>query len=253
MKRKIIFSSTIILTLLLLLLSGGCKKKSAPASSAPPPPQPKAEIAKPTVSFSASPSSIEKGESSTLTWSTTGATNVTIEPGIGDVSTGGNRAVSPSSTTTYTLTAKGEGGITTATAQVSLNTPPPPQTTAGPAVKSLAELFNEDVRDVYFDYDKSDIRDDARPTLATAATFLKANGFIKFSIGGHCDERGSEEYNLGLGDRRANSVKNYLVSLGISADRMTAISYGKEQPVCHDSTEECWQKNRRAHFTLTNQ
>ena len=253
MKRKVISQGTIILTLLLLLLAGGCKKKVPVTKEPPPPPPTKAEIAKPTVNFSASPSSIEKGESSTLTWSTTGATNVTIEPGIGDVSIKGNRSVSPNATTTYTLTAKGEGGITTATEQVSVNAPPPPQTTPGPGVKSLAELFNEDVRDVYFDYDKSDIRDDAKPTLATAANFLKANNFIKFSIGGHCDERGSEEYNLGLGDRRANSVKSYLISLGISANRMTAISYGKEQPICHESNEECWQKNRRAHFTLTNQ
>lgn len=253
MKRKIVTKGTIVLTLLLLLLAGGCKKKTPVTAPTTPATPPKAEITKPSANFSSSPSSIEKGESSTLTWSTTGATNVTIEPGIGDVSTGGNRSVSPNATTTYTLTAKGEGGITTATAEVSVNTPPPPQVTAGPGVKSLAELFNEDVRDVYFDYDKSDIRDDAKPTLAAAATFLKANSSIKFSIGGHCDERGSEEYNLGLGDRRANSAKSYLVSLGISANRMTAISYGKEQPVCHESNEECWQKNRRAHFTLTNQ
>ncbi|MFN8007643.1 MAG: peptidoglycan-associated lipoprotein Pal [Terriglobia bacterium] len=250
MKRKVISQASVILTLLLLLLVAGCKKKTTPAQ-APPPPPAKPEVTKPTASLSASPSSIEKGESSTLTWSTSGATNVSIEPGIGDVSTSGNRSVSPSSTTSYTLTAKGEGGITTATAQVSVNAPPPPTPTSAPKVKSIAELFNEEVRDVYFDYDKSDIRDDAKPTLAAAANFLKTNSYIKFSIGGHCDERGSEEYNLGLGDRRANSVKTYLISLGITADRMTAISYGKEQPVCHDSNEECWQKNRRAHFTIS--
>ena len=250
MKRKIISQAIVALTLCLLLLAGGCKKKAPVTKEAPPPPAPKAEIAKPAVNFSASPSSIEKGESSTLTWSTTGATNVTIEPGIGDVSTSGNRSVSPNATTTYTLTAKGEGGITTATEQVSVSAPPPPQSAPAPVVKSLAELFTEDVKDVYFDYDKSDIRDDAKPVLATAANFLRTNNFIKFSIGGHCDERGSEEYNLGLGDRRANSVKNYLASLGISTDRMNAISYGKEQPQCHESNEECWQKNRRAHFTL---
>ncbi len=250
MKHKIISQGTVALALFLLLLAGGCKKKTPVSSPAPAPPQPKAEVAKPTANLSASPSSIEKGESSTLTWSTTGATNVTIDPGIGDVSTSGNRSVSPNATTTYTLTAKGEGGLTTATAEVSVNAPPAPMTTKAPAAKSIADLFTEEVKDVYFDYDKSDIRDDAKPTLATAANFLKTNNFIKFNIGGHCDERGSEEYNLGLGDRRANSVKSYLVSLGISADRMTAISYGKEQPICQESTEACWQMNRRAHFTL---
>jgi peptidoglycan-associated lipoprotein len=107
------------------------------------------------------------------------------------------------------------------------------------------------VRDIYFDYDKSDIREDAKATLNEAADFLKQNSSIKISIEGHCDERGSEEYNLGLGDRRAVATKNYLGSLGVSGDRMNTISYGKERPQCHEATEDCYQRNRRAHSVMT--
>jgi peptidoglycan-associated lipoprotein len=118
-------------------------------------------------------------------------------------------------------------------------------------VETLEESFTKNVRDVYFDYDKSDVRDDQKSTLADAASFLKTNSSVKFSIEGHCDERGSEEYNLGLGDRRANAVKNYLISLGIDAGRMNPISYGKERPQCREASEDCYQKNRRGHFVMT--
>jgi peptidoglycan-associated lipoprotein len=109
------------------------------------------------------------------------------------------------------------------------------------------------VQDVYFDYDRSDVREDARATLTRDADALK-NIFNTHStavvlIEGHCDERGSAEYNLGLGDRRATAAKEFLVQLGVPADRLRTVSYGKERPQCTDSNEECWQKNRRAHFS----
>ena len=125
--------------------------------------------------------------------------------------------------------------------------PPPPAV----VTETLDQAFSKNVRDVYFDYDKSDVRDDQKQTLADAASFLKTNSSVKFSIEGHCDERGSEEYNLGLGDRRANAVKNYLISLGIDAGRINPISYGKERPQCREATEDCYQKNRRGHFVMT--
>ena len=240
---------SLALVLFLLILSGGCKKK-APVSPAAPPPPP-LPPATPTVTISADPSTIEKGQSSTLTWSSTNATNVSIDQGIGDVSTSGSRSVSPSSSTTYTITAKGEGGIASATTRITVTTPPPPPAPPAPVTESLEEQFNKRVRDIFFDYDKSDIRDDAKPALSDAAEFLKQNSGIRFTIEGHCDERGSEEYNLGLGDRRANAAKNYLASLGVPVDRMNTISYGKERPQCRESNEECWQKNRRAHFAMT--
>jgi peptidoglycan-associated lipoprotein len=238
-----------IFCLLLLMLAGGCKKK-APVAAPPPPPPPPPPAAAPTVTLTANPTTIERGGSSTLTWSSTNATNVAIDQGIGDVSTSGTRSVSPSSSTTYTVTARGEGGAASATARITVTAPPPPPP---PAVvtETLDEQFRKRVRDVYFDYDKSDIRDDQKSTLSDAADFLKANPSLRFTVEGHCDERGSEEYNLGLGDRRANAVKNYLISLGVGADRMNPISYGKERPQCREATEECYQRNRRGHFVLT--
>lgn len=109
------------------------------------------------------------------------------------------------------------------------------------------------VSDVYFDYDKSEVRDDARTTLNKNAEALKAifaahpNGIV--TVEGHCDERGSAEYNLGLGDRRSTSVKEYLVNLGLPGDKIKVISYGNEKPTCTEANESCYQKNRRAHFS----
>lgn len=130
--------------------------------------------------------------------------------------------------------------------------PPPPPPPAPAREPSLRERFNSAVSDAYFDFDKSDIRDDARVALTRAAEFLRANPTVTIQIEGHCDERGSVAYNLGLGDRRANSARDFLISLGVSGDRITTISYGKERPFCTESTEQCWQQNRRAHLVCTN-
>lgn len=242
----------IALTFWLVLASAGCKKKTPVAPPVSPPPA--APTPAPTVSISADPSTIERGQSSNLSWSSTSAANVAIDQGIGDVATSGSRMVSPGSSTTYTITARGAGGTITASTRITVTTPPPPpappKPPAGPTVE---ELFSQRVRDIYFNYDKSDIRDDAKPNLTDAAEFLKQNVGARITIEGHCDERGSEEYNLGLGDRRANATKNYLQALGIAADRMTTISYGKERPQCPEANEECYQRNRRAHFVLRTQ
>jgi peptidoglycan-associated lipoprotein len=249
-KKKSVSFAWFALLFILLMLAGGCKKKVPVTPPPPPPPPPKAEA--PTVTISADPSTIEKGQSSTLTWRSTNATNVSIDQGIGDVSTSGSRSVSPSSSTTYTIVAKGEGGTSQASTRITVTSPPPPPPPPTAREESLEEQFNRRVKDIYFDYDKSDIRDDSKPTLSEAAAFLKQNSNIKFSVEGHCDERGSEEYNLGLGDRRANAAKNFLLSLGIAVDRMNTISYGKERPQCREANEECYQKNRRVHFVLSN-
>ncbi len=102
--------------------------------------------------------------------------------------------------------------------------------------------------DAFFDYDKSDLRLDGRDALSKTAEFLRSYAQVKVIIEGHCDERGSTEYNLGLGERRAQAAKNFLVSLGVSADRIETVSYGKERPFCTEHDENCWQQNRRAHF-----
>lgn len=105
--------------------------------------------------------------------------------------------------------------------------------------------------DVYFDFDRSNLTSSARDRLAQNAEFMNSNpGFI-FTIEGHCDERGTNEYNLALGDRRANSAISYLASLGVDSSRLTTISYGEEQPQCTTSGEGCWSQNRRAHFQIS--
>ncbi len=104
--------------------------------------------------------------------------------------------------------------------------------------------------DIYFDFDKYDIRPEAKPILQSVAEWLMKNKSADLLIEGHCDDRGTNEYNLALGDRRAKAVRDSLVSLGISSGRINFISYGEEKPLCTQKTEECWQKNRRAHFVV---
>ena len=105
-------------------------------------------------------------------------------------------------------------------------------------------------KDIHFDYDKYEIREDARITLRAVADYLIKNPANKILIEGHCDDRGTSEYNLGLGDKRAKSAKDYLVSLGVPSARVDVISYGKEKPLCTEHTEDCWARNRRAHFVI---
>jgi len=120
------------------------------------------------------------------------------------------------------------------------------------AQKSLAQLNNErPLTDVYFELDESTIKDDAKASLSTNATWLKRWTGTRINIEGHCDERGTAEYNLGLGERRANAVKAYLVELGVPGDRVVIVSKGKESPFCTESNESCWKQNRRGHFIIT--
>jgi len=140
--------------------------------------------------------------------------------------------------------------------------PPPPPAPAPPpaqlteeqifAQKSLEQLNSErPLTDVYFDLDKSELRDDSKAPLQKDADWMKKWASTAVTVEGHCDSRGSAEYNLALGSRRANAVKEYLVSLGVPTGRLTVISKGKEQPVCTEANESCWQQNRRGHFVVT--
>ena len=104
--------------------------------------------------------------------------------------------------------------------------------------------------DIYFDYDEYNIRDDAKSVLENIASWLLKNKSAKILIEGHCDPRGTNEYNLALGDRRAKATKDYLGALGIASNRIEILSYGEEKPLCFEETEECWAKNRRAHFVV---
>jgi peptidoglycan-associated lipoprotein len=227
-----------------ILLLGACHKKSAPVAPPQPPPPP----AKPTATLSASPSSVQSGQSVQLTWSTQNAADVTVDS-IGKVSSSGTRDIIPSASTTYTLTATGPGGTIQASARVTVTVPPPPPAVvqAGP---SDLELFQRSVKDIYFNYDRYDVRPADTAAFKADADFLAAHPSYKVTISGHCDERGSEDFNLALGSSRANAVRDELVKLGIARDRIKTISYGKEKPFCTESAEQCWQQNRRAHFSL---
>jgi peptidoglycan-associated lipoprotein len=240
-----LYRALLVAGLVATIFTGGCKKKPVPA---PPPsaPAPAPAPAQPTVTLSADPASINRGESSTLSWTSTNATQLTIAPGVGTVNAEGSTTVTPSDATTYTITASGPGGSANATARVNVTVPPPSVQKAPES--DLNELFLREVRDAYFDFNKADIRPDAREALTKTADFLRNYPQIRVTVEGHCDERGSTEYNLALGDRRASAVKQYLVSLGISADRMSTVSFGKEKPFCTEHNETCWQQNRRGHF-----
>jgi len=234
--------------LALMLVAGACRKEViAPPPAAPPPPPP--APARPTVTLQASPTFIQRGEGVTLNWSSTNATELTLSPGLGRVAPEGSTRVSPTESTTYTITAMGPGGTADHSARVTVAVPPPPPPPAPPRA-TIEELFRANVLDAYFDYDKSDIRPDAREALSRTAEFLRTHAQIRVIVEGHCDERGSTEYNLGLGERRAQAVRQFLISLGVSADRMDTVSLGKERPFCTESNETCWQQNRRGHFVM---
>lgn len=233
-----------VLALVAVLGAGACKKKVAPAPPAPAPPPPA-----PTATLTVSPETIQRGQTATLTWSTQNATEVTLE-GVGAVSTSGSQPVTPNESTTYRITVKGPGGSTDATARLTVTVPPPPPAPAPAPSATDEETFSQNVKDIYFDYDRYDLRPGDQATINANAAFLKQHPDYKFTIEGHCDERGSTEYNLALGDSRANAAKRGLAAAGVPASQMKTISYGKEKPVCTESNDACWQKNRRAHFAF---
>jgi peptidoglycan-associated lipoprotein len=235
-----------MLALCAIMLFAACHKKTAPPPPPPPPPP-----AGPTASLTASPDTIDKGQSSTLTWQTTNASDVSIDQGVGAVDANGSKQVSPTDSTTYTLTAKGAGGNQAATARVTVNAPPPPPPPPTQSSLTDEQAFAQNIKDIYFDYDKSDVRADQQSSIQADVAFLQQHPNISFTIEGHCDERGSTEYNLALGDSRASSVKNALVGAGIGADRIKTVSFGKEKPFCTESNEACWQQNRRGHFVYS--
>ena len=229
-----------------LVAVAGCKKKVAEAPP-PPPPPPLAATPAPTAQLMATPTVISAGDQVQLSWRTTDATTISID-GIGDVPSSGVKTVTPSQSTTYHLVARGSSGSADASARVTVNAPPAVSVPVN--TMSDEDLFKANVQDIFFDYDTAEIRSDAQATLAKDASFLSTHTGIKVVIGGYCDERGSDEYNLALGQNRANATKNALVTAGVAADRIRVISYGKEKPFCTDSNEQCWQLNRRGGFSM---
>ncbi len=235
-----------------LALVTGCHKKA----SAPPPytgPDTTASTAAPTATLSADPTAIDVGQSVVLNWRTTNATSVSID-GVGTVNVNGTQTVTPSNSTNFHLVAKGDGGTADANVRVTVRVPVAP--TAGNGSESnlgdmgTDEAFHAAVKDLFFDYDSYDLRSDAAGSAASAAAYLTQHPAIKIVIGGYCDERGSAEYNLALGENRAHAAETALVNAGIAANRLRVVSYGKEKQFCTEQDESCYQQNRRAQFTL---
>jgi peptidoglycan-associated lipoprotein len=235
---------TVVVLSTMMIFEGACGGKKPAAPAAPPPPPPPA----PTATLTANPNTVNAGQPTTLSWQTSNATDVSID-GLGAVDPSGSKQVTPADSTTYHLVAKGSGGTQEATARVTVTQ----GGTQAPSEVSLTDeqAFAANVKDIYFDYDAYTVRSQDQAVLQANATFLKQHPNIHFTIEGHCDERGSTEYNLALGDNRASSVKNALVQLGIPAASIRTISYGKEKPFCTESNEQCWQQNRRAHLVIS--
>jgi peptidoglycan-associated lipoprotein len=233
-----------VVLLVVLVAIAGCKKKTPPPPAATAPPMAALE---PTAQITASATELTAGDQVALTWRTTNANTASID-GLGDVPTSGVKTVTPTTSTTYHLVAKGAGG--TADASVRVTVTAPPAATAPANTLSAEEEFKANVQDIFFDYDKYDLRSDAQITISRDVSYLASHPNVKILIGGYCDERGSNEYNIGLGQNRADSTKKALIDAGITASRIRVISYGKERPFCTESTEACWQQNRRAGFAL---
>lgn len=238
----------VVLFVALIALAGcGNNKKNRPLPLDETAPAVSAPATAPTAQITATPTLVMKGDQVQLNWRTSDANTVSID-GIGEVPTTGVRTVTPTESTSYHLVAKGDGGTVEATTRVTVNLPPAvvvPTTTM-----SAEQEAKAGIQDAFFDYDTYDIRGDAQTTLSRDASFLVSHPELKVVIGGYCDERGSSEYNLALGQSRADAAKTALVTAGVAAARIRVISYGKEKPFCAESTEECWQLNRRAGFTL---
>jgi peptidoglycan-associated lipoprotein len=233
-----------------LLAATGCHnhaKTLPPPSSLPP----EVSAPAPTATFTADPLAVDQGQSVVLNWRTTNATNVSID-GIGDVSVNGTQTVTPASSTNFHLVAKGDGGTTEANVRVTVRVPTVPTMTTGSADDTMGtdSAFHAAVQDLYFDYDSYTVRPDAESSIAAAAHYLNAHPAIKILIAGYCDDRGSAEYNITLGENRANAGKQALVAAGVDASRIRVVSYGKERQFCTEETESCWQQNRRAQFTV---
>ncbi len=245
MKRELI---TVAILAILVFSAGACHRKPpAPVvpstpELAPAPPGP------PTCRLTAEPASVEQGHALTLSWTSKDATEITLEPGLGEQLAEGSTSVSPRESTTYSLTATGPGGTTSCSARVTVSVPAPSASSVSESNLGGEPPLSAQLRDAFFDLDKSDLRQDAREALTADANVLKAHPGTTFAIEGYCDERGSEEYNLGLGERRADVTQDFLTSLGVPAARLSTISYGKTRQSCTEHTEECWEKNRKAHL-----
>jgi peptidoglycan-associated lipoprotein len=242
-KSSLPFELLCLFTILAFLLTGCAKKHAVATAPQTPPPPPPVDA-----SLTATPSTIQKGQSVELAWHSSNAESVSID-GLGTLPATGTRVVTPEESTTYTLRASGPGGSKESTARVTVNLAAIAATDT--SKEDLAQLFSQNIKDVFFDYDSYAVPSAQSQSIAANVQFLSQHPGIKIVLEGHCDERGSNEYNLALGDSRVQAVKRELMRLGVNPDRLQVVSYGKEKPFCTEATEQCWQQNRRAHFTLS--
>jgi peptidoglycan-associated lipoprotein len=217
--------------------------------------------AAPTVTLRADSSSLERGQKTVLRWESTNTKILTIT-GLGEVKGSGEQEISPRVSTTFTATALGDGGNATASVRITVTDPPPPEppaerprvTAPPPSGPPIADQFRNAVQPVFFDYNKSDIKSSEQDKLRRAAEWLnlEKNRSIVFRVEGNCDPRGTAEYNLGLGDRRARAVMDFLVSLGVDPSRIETVSYGLEKAQGTSegapNTPPSWANDRRGDF-----
>jgi len=242
MKSRTLLLTVVFMSAAALLLVTGCAKKQVAAKvPAPPPAAPQ-----PTVALHVYPPEISQGQSAKLTWEAQNATQVTIEP-IGSVDANGSQSVNPTQSTTYRIVAKGPGGSSDSSTRLTVVAPAPAGADMSP---TLRELFDRNVNDAFFAYDSYKLDPETTQMLGSDANFLRRHPEVKFTVEGHCDDRGSEEYNLALGASRAEAVKQALVAQGVDGQRIATNSAGKEKPFCTESNEECRHLNRRGHFQL---
>lgn len=240
---------------LALFSAAGCKKKTTPITRTPAGtadrPGPGVQVSAPTIELTASPTTLRRGAEATLTWRSSNADSVVIDSGVGNVGAEGSLRVNPLDSTTYTAVARGAGGEARASARITVVRDEGPgaidQTELQALQKAIADGL---VRPVFFAYDKSDLTAESRAILEENAKWFRRYPSVQIIVEGHCDERGTEEYNLALGDRRAHAVREYLIQLGVPAARMEAVSYGEERPFVQGTTEAAYAQNRRAHFSV---
>jgi peptidoglycan-associated lipoprotein len=227
--------------IIITLALAGCRHNVTTAKA---PQAPAAQAAAPAATLTVTPATVERGQSAQLSWNTNNASAVTID-GIGPVELTGSKTITPSESTTYHLSAKGSGGVAEATARVNVKV----AVSEKPRLTD-EQLFAQNVKDIFFQYDNAEILPNEKSALSADLDFLAKHSALNIVIEGHCDERGSDEYNLSLGESRAQQVRTALIQGGVSPERIKIISFGKERPFCSVENESCWQQNRRAHFAL---
>jgi peptidoglycan-associated lipoprotein len=206
---------------------------------------------RPIIDVSALPGTIQRGDQTTLTWQSSNTSSLVIDSGVGNVKESGSMVVAPLESTTYTATATGPGGDAKSSIRVTVVPRSSDATITSTDLDNLQRAIDAgQVEPIYFAYDMAQLSTESRRTLEGNARVFRQFAQVSIIIEGHCDERGTEEYNLALGDRRAQVTKKYLVELGIPGSRLETISFGEEKPFVQGYDEAAFRQNRRAHFVV---